>query len=126
MAMPMTRPESTGDARVAGSSPPSWKNWSGNILYIPPAGSGTYYYSPTNRARLETLGRRAAAAGAKLRVSGQRHSQPPLVVDDNRSTPSSAAGTTWLVDLACYADLGPKGDQRIVLDPSQKTVTVNA
>jgi FAD/FMN-containing dehydrogenase len=33
---------------------------------------------------------------------------------------------TWLVDLSCYADLGPKGDQRILLDPSGKKVTVNA
>ena len=60
----------------------------------------------------------------KLRVSGQRHSQPPLVVEDNRGDASSAQdGQDLLIDLACYArDLGPHADQRIMLDPSGKNV----
>jgi len=67
----------------------------------------------------------ARESGVKLRVSGQRHSQPPLVIEDNRSDPPRTA-RTWLIDLSCYADLGPEGDQQIELDVENKTVTVNA
>jgi FAD/FMN-containing dehydrogenase len=55
-------------------------------------------------------------------VSGQRHAQPPLVAADNRTTPNPIR---WLIDLSCYKDLGPGGDQSIVLHPSEGTVTVN-
>ena len=57
-----------------------------------------------------------------MRVSGQRHAQPPLVCDDNRTAPSPKQ---WLVDLSCYKDLGPGGDRSIVLNAAQNTVTVN-
>lgn len=61
-------------------------------------------------------------AGATVRVSGQRHAQPALVAEDNRVAPSP---TRWLIDLSCYKDLGPGGNQSIVLHPSDGTVTVN-
>lgn len=67
----------------------------------------------------------ARESGVKLRVSGQRHSQPPLVAEDNRSDPPRTA-RTWLLDLSCYADLGLEGNQQIELDAENKTVTVNA
>jgi FAD/FMN-containing dehydrogenase len=78
---------------------------------------------PANLSQLQTIVKQAAAAGGvTLRTSGQRHSQTPLVAADNRS---GAVPTTWLVDLSCYADLGPGGNQRMALDASQQTVTVN-
>jgi FAD/FMN-containing dehydrogenase len=58
-------------------------------------------------------------------VSGQRHSQPPLVVEDNRAAVPQTA-KTYLVDMSCYADLGwPAQDQHIVLGPGKNQVTVN-
>ena len=59
-----------------------------------------------------------------VRVSGQRHSQSPLVVDDNRGG-SPTTARTWLVDLSCYADLGASRNERIVLGPGARQVTVN-
>ena len=67
--------------------------------------------------------RRQRAPGATVRVSGQRHSQTPLVVDEDRDpAPQTKA---FLVDMSCYRDLGPGQDQRIVLGPGSKQVTVN-
>ena len=66
--------------------------------------------------------RQAGAAGATVRVSGQRHAQPALVAEDNRIAP---APHRWLIDLACYADLGPNGDESIVLGTAPHTITVN-
>src|SRR5271165_7151951 len=62
--------------------------------------------------------------GAIIRVSGQRHSQPPLVVEDNRAAVPQTT-KTYLVDMSCYADLGPAQDQHIVLGPGKNQVTVN-
>ena len=125
MVMPTTYPESTLEAFSAQAVSAAWKNWSGNIQYAPLT-LGQNYFQPANRASLEDIVRRAAAAGATLRVSGQRHAQPPLVVHDTRAGAEAPTRSIWLVDLACYADLGPHHDQRIVLDTSGKTVTVNA
>ena len=84
-----------------------------------------YYFTPTNLAELKSaLAEAAKAPGATVRVSGQRHSQPPLVVDEDRDpAPQTNA---FLVDMSCYRDLGPGQDQRIVLGPGSKQVTVNA
>ncbi|MCK7496689.1 MAG: FAD-binding protein [Comamonadaceae bacterium] len=83
---------------------------------------GEYYFSPTSLAELQGIVRQAVKAGATVRVSGQRHAQPPLVAEDNRVAPSP---TRWLIDLSCYKDLGSDGNQSIVLHPSEGTVTVN-
>ena len=50
----------------------------------------------------------AALEGMKIRVSGQRHSQAPLFIADNRgeTTPRS---DTYLVDMSCYRDLHENG-----------------
>ena len=125
MVMPASYPESTLESFRAEGAITAWKNWSGNIQYAPLTVEQNYF-QPTDRGSLEAIVRKAAAAGATLRVSGQRHSQPPLVVHDTRRGAAAPARPTWLVDLACYADLGPRQDQRIVLDASGKTVTVNA
>src|SRR5271166_2027378 len=90
-------------------TPLPWRNWAQNIVHILTV-DGEYYFRPTGRDELRDIVLRAAAAGATLRVSGQRHSQPPLVAADNRTEPSP---TRWLIDLSCYSDLGPNGDQRI-------------
>src|SRR5271163_4702606 len=100
-----------------------WKNWSGNIET--PI-SNENYFSPSTLSELRGIVTSATANGVALRVSGQRHSQTPLVVADSRGGVPADSKKTWLVDLSCYADLGPKGDQRILLDPSGKKVTVNA
>lgn len=102
---------------------PAWTNWSGNIEA--PIGNETYLV-PTSLSQLQGIVAGAAKQGVTLRVSGQRHSQSPLVASDSRGGGSAVSKKAWLVDLSCYADLGPKGDQRIVLDPSGKKVTVNA
>ncbi len=102
-----------------------WQNWSGNIVHTPV--TGDYYYMPHNmeELRLVLAGAAQDQDEVTIRVSGQRHSQPPLVINDNRSG-SPATRKTWLVDMSCYADLGPNFDQRIVLGPEKNQVTVNA
>lgn len=99
-----------------------WTNWSGNIEA--PVNNENYF-SPATLSQLQGIVTGAAANGVALRVSGQRHSQPPLVVADSRGGVPADSKKCWLVDLSCYADLGPKRDQRILLDPSGKKVTVN-
>ncbi len=106
---------------LLGVSIAPWENWSKNIVFNIP--DGAYFY-PASQADLKQVLAQAKTAGATVRASGQRHSQPPLVTADNRSTSDTPAGA-WLVDLACYADLGPNGDQRMVLDASGQFVTVN-
>ena len=107
---------------VPGTSP-DWNNWSWNLVHHPVDGEA-YYFKPTNLAELKSVVQEAVNQGVTLRVSGQRHSQPPLVLDDNRGASPSTV-KTWLVDLACYADLGPGSKQRIVLGPGPNQVTVN-
>ena len=113
--------EVTGTTLDFSVNPLPWRNWAQNIVHTFTI-DGEYYFAPTSRTELQDVVCRAAKAGATVRVSGQRHSQPPLVADDNRSEPFS---NRWLIDLSCYCDLGPGGDQRIVLQPSEDTVTVN-
>ena len=74
-----------------------WRNWSRNLVHQPVNGEA-YYYLPRNMAELKTVLEVAAANGKVVRVSGQRHSQTPLVVDDNRGV-SVASAKNWLVDL---------------------------
>src|SRR5262249_49506143 len=62
--------------------------------------------------------------GLPVRVSGQRHSQPPLVTNDNRGA-VPAAPTTYLIDMSCYADLGLDNKELMVLGPGPNQVTVN-
>jgi FAD/FMN-containing dehydrogenase len=100
-----------------------WTNWSRNIEA--PVNNENYF-SPATLSQLQSIVTGAAANGVALRVSGQRHSQPPLVVADSRGGVPAESRKTWLVDLSCYADLGPNRDLRILLDPSGKKVTVNA
>jgi FAD/FMN-containing dehydrogenase len=97
----------------------TWQNWSRNLVHTLPSNS---YLIPGSLSELQDIVRRAASAGVTLRVSGQRHSQAPLVAEDNRG---GASATTWLVDLSCYADLGPNGTERILLETGGKEVTVN-
>ena len=65
--------------RVPASSAPIWENWSGNLVHRPATDGGNYYFMPTNLAELRAVVAHAASEpGATVRVSGQRHSQPPL------------------------------------------------
>ncbi len=109
---------------VPSPSAPVWRNWSGNLVHEPASDGVKYYFTPTNPAELKSaLAEAAKAPGAMVRVSGQRHSQTPLVVDEDRDpAPQTRA---FLVDMSCYRDLGPGQDQRIVLGPGSRQVTVN-
>ena len=117
MSTPADTPESSPTS-------PTWGNWSGNIVHQPPADGENYYFRPTNLADLQSVVAGAKAKGVTVRVSGQRHSQPPLVANDNRGA-VAATPTTYLVDMSCYSDLGPSGQDQMVLGPGQNQVTVN-
>jgi FAD/FMN-containing dehydrogenase len=107
------------------ASAPTWRNWSGNIVHQPAADGVKYYAIPANLSALKAVIAEAAKLpGATVRVSGQRHSQTPLVADDNRGAVPKVT-TQFLVDLSCYHDLAPAGDRRIVLGPGPNQVTVN-
>jgi FAD/FMN-containing dehydrogenase len=115
----MPNDPSTG---VASPSAPTWENWSRNLIHRP-AGGANYYFTPTNLKELRSVLDAAKVNGATVRVSGQRHSQSPLVINDNRG---AAPQTTksFLVDMSCYKDLG-SGDQCILLLPGKNAITVN-
>ena len=113
------------NASVSSPSAPVWRNWSGK--------SG----APAGFRRREVLlhadeprGYRSPRslrprkyAGSDRPSSGQRHLQPPLVVDDDRgAAPQTKA---FLIDMSCYKDLGSAHDQRIVPGPGSNQVTVN-
>lgn len=113
------------DAHVPLATAPEWKNWSENLVHQPALDGENYYFSPTTQDELRTIVKMATEAGVSLRVTGQRHSQPPLVADDNRGAPPQKT-KTWLVDMSCYADLGADGKENISLDAKGKRVTINA
>lgn len=112
------------DAHVPLAAAPVWRNWSGDLVHRPRGDGENYYFSPTGRAELQKI-LRERPVGVKVRVSGQRHSQPPLVLADNRGGAPEAA-RTWVIDLSCYADLGPEGRDVFVLDAAGGKLTVNA
>lgn len=106
------------------ASAPVWSNWTGNIVHEPPTNGANYYFRPTNPAELKSVLADAVTKGVTVRASGQRHSQPPLVTNDNRGAVPPQP-TTYLVDMSCYADLGPNNKDLMVLGPGQNQVTVN-
>ena len=113
---------SNPNAKIPSPSAPTWQNWSGNLVHKPASDGGKYYFAPTNLTELKSvLTQVSKVKGAIIRVSGQRHSQPPLVAEDNRAAVPQTT-KTYLVDMSCYADLGP---DRIVLVPGKNQVTVN-
>ena len=99
----------------------TWENWSGNLQHKPPTDGDGYYFTPTTVDELKAVLTTAKALGATVRASGQRHSQPPLVVDDNRNNPP-AKPDTLVVDMSCYIDIGESG---IELGPGANQITVN-
>lgn len=117
-------PSNDPDAHVPLAAAPVWRNWSGDLVHSPHGDGANYYFSPTSRAELQKI-LAERPAGIEIRVSGQRHSQPPLVLADNRGGPPEAA-KTWVIDLSCYADLGPEGREALSLDAKQGRLTVNA
>jgi FAD/FMN-containing dehydrogenase len=111
-------------AHVPLASAPTWANWSGDLVYQPTSTGEFYYFSPTTREELQKILAKRPA-GMKVRVSGQRHSQPPLVLADNRGGPPPEAATTWVIDLSCYHDLGTDGAEVFQLDAANGKLTVN-
>ncbi len=103
---------------------PVWQNWSCNLVHNPVNGEN-YYYMPRNVEELRIVILNARSNNVVIRVTGQRHSQPPLVVDDNRKGAPPSTAKTWLIDLSCYADLGPDRNERIERGPGENQVTVN-
>ena len=116
----MPNDPSTG---VPSPSAPTWENWSKNLIHRP-AGGANYYFTPANLKELRSVLDAAKVTGATVRVSGQRHSQSPLVIDDNRGVARQTT-ESFLVDMSCYKDLGPGGDQRMVLLPGRNAIAVN-
>lgn len=113
-------------ASIPSPSAPTWQNWSGNVVHNPSSDGVKYYFAPNNLAELkQALAEAAKISGATIRVSGQRHSQPPLVASDNRAAVPQTT-REFIVDMACYADLGAGQDQRIVLGPGANQVTLNS
>jgi len=113
-------------ASIPSPSAPIWQNWSGNLVHQPASDGRNYYFAPNNLTELkQVVAEVANITGATIRVSGQRHSQPPLVASDNRNGVPQTT-TEYLVDMSCYADLGAAQDQRLVLGPGTNQVTVNA
>jgi FAD/FMN-containing dehydrogenase len=92
----------------------AWQNWTRNLNFPLPAGATTYFM-PTTQQQLRDVVLQAAGAGKRLRVSGQRHAQPPLVAD------GAADPNLFLVDMSCYADLGD-GTANMVINGNQVTV----
>lgn len=109
------------NANPPDGSAPTWWNFSGNVEHLPPTDGEQYYYTPTNLQDLQAVLTLAQQKGVTVRVSGQRHSQPPLVTDDNRADPPPAP-TGFLVDMSCYIDVGTNG---IALGPGTNQITVN-
>src|SRR6516162_9197397 len=115
---------SNPNAKNTSPSAPTWQNWSGNLVHKPASDGGKYYFAPTNLTELKSvLAQVSKVRGAIIRVSGQRHSQPPLVAEDNRADVPQTT-KTYLVDMSCYADLG-LGTDRIALVAGKNQVTVN-
>ncbi len=100
---------------------PFWQNWSGNIKHVAPTNGAKYYFTPTGLTELKAVLAEAKQKGVTVRVSGQRHSQPPLVADDNRNNPPPEPNS-YLVDMSCYIAVGDNG---IALGPGANQITVN-
>jgi hypothetical protein len=105
---------------IAGTAP-TWWNWCGNLSHLPPTDGDAYYFMPKDLDELKAVVAEARAKGLTVRTSGQRHSQPPLVANDNRSAPPTTPDG-YLVDMSCYIDVGEVG---IELGPGPNQVTVN-
>ena len=85
----------------------TWTNWSENIKHLPPedAGAMNYAVPKTQADLLEVLSSLSQSQATGVRVTGQRHSHPPLVANNNSSNPPKKA-ESYQIDMACYADLG--------------------
>jgi len=73
--------EVTGTTLNFDVNPLPWKNWAQNVVHTMTIDRESYFV-PKSRAELQDVVSRAVKAGATVRVSGQRHAQPPLVADD--------------------------------------------
>lgn len=113
--------EVTGTTLDVAVNPLPWRNWAQNIQRVMSI-DGEHYYSPRCRDELRQVILAAGQMGATVRVSGQRHAQPPLVSEDSRGQPDPRS---WLIDLSCYRDLGDGGAESMVLNADAGTVTVN-
>lgn len=105
--MSVATPDSAAES-ASSPQPLAWRNFARNLYFALPADGG-FYVTPTSAQELREVLARAARSGRKVRVSGQRHSQPPLVVN----SPLASGTDPVLVDMSCYADLGD-GTQRII------------
>ena len=93
----------TIDPKKSGASPsaPTWSNWSGNIVHEPPTNGANYYFRPTDLVELKSVLADAVTKGVTVRASGQRHSQPPLVTNDNRGAVPPTSCVQRLLTKSC-------------------------
>ena len=93
----------------------TWKNWSENVWYDGPPGQRFIKY-PRTQDDLQKLLEEANQKGIKVRASGQRHSQPPQIVPDNRNKCSSCCCfpsflrcnnnyERYVIDMSFYEDI---------------------
>src|SRR3954471_678845 len=108
-------------SNTSSSARPYWQNWSGNVRHVPPTDGEEYYFTPKTLDELKAVLAQAKQKGVTVHASGQRHSQPPLVADENRNAPTQTP-STYLVDMSCYVDVGDNG---IALGPDANQITVN-
>ena len=122
----------------------TWKNWSENVWYDGPPGQ-RYIKYPRNQDDLRVLLVEAHQNEIKVRASGQRHSQPPQIVPDNRNALTSCClpfpsclrcNTNYeriVIDMSFYEDI--KGDNGKIVrmklvsrneDTREAIVVVNA
>ena len=95
-----------------------WQNWSENIIHK----GNNYYFKPNNKTELQSILAMAKTNDVVVRVSGQRHSQPPLVTDDNRNDTPPANPEQYIIDMSCYIDIGTIGME---IGPGSTQVTLN-
>jgi len=110
----------------------TWQNWSKNIVY---ESNEPYYFVPQDKFELRKVLLQAELARQNhptltVRVSGQRHSQPPLVVHDNRNVEDKSDveenPPVFLVDMSCYADDATGGERLLVAPDNPNRVIMNS
>lgn len=102
-----------------------WNNWSENLVHHGRHGQ-KYIYFPKNWDELKDIILEAKSKGIKVRASGQRHSQPPLVIHDNRDGAKPVRTKVYIIDMSLYQDMAGGTERMEIVDQEQGLVKVNA
>lgn len=91
-----------------------WKNWSENVWHVGPFRQ-KYMKFPQTEDDLRAVLLKAKEEGVKVRASGQRHSQAPQILEENRYIPQLKKSDTYVIDMSIYEDIRndmPHEDER--------------